>query len=84
MRKKIADGGFETPYRLPEADRGTRVRTDQTDKGLPAVLVAERRKSARRMGNDLHRPQPHKARKSRMRRLLSQNRNVKGAIWTGS
>src|ERR1700682_735610 len=43
---------------IAKASGGTGVRTDQTGARIPPVPVARRRKSARRVGNDLHRPHP--------------------------
>jgi len=48
MRKKIDDGGFETPT-IAKASSGTSVRTDQTGTRLPPVPVAGRRESAGRV-----------------------------------
>src|SRR4051812_21458807 len=42
---------------IEKASGRTGVRTDQTGPRLPPVPVAGRRKSARRVGHDLHRPQ---------------------------
>src|SRR5204863_6036312 len=59
---------------IEKASGGTCVRTDQTGARLPPVPVAGYRKSACRVGHDLHRPQPPEAvhpRKGRLRRLLS-------------
>ena len=39
MRKKIDDGGFETPLPIEKASGGTGVRTDQTGTRLPPVLL---------------------------------------------
>src|SRR5436305_1439594 len=58
---------------IEKASGGTCVRTDQTGARLPPVPVAGYRKSACRVGHDLHRPQPPEAvhpRKGRLRRLL--------------
>src|SRR5258708_23704303 len=46
---------------IEKASGGTSVRTDQTGTRLPPVPVARPRESARRMGHDLHRPQPPQA-----------------------
>src|SRR5271169_5197859 len=46
---------------IEKASGGTGVRTDQAGSRLPPVPVAGRRESARRMGHDLHHPQPPEA-----------------------
>jgi hypothetical protein len=46
---------------IEKASGGTGVRTDQTGAGLPPVPIAGRRKSACRVGHDLHRRQPPEA-----------------------
>src|ERR1700758_999821 len=64
---------------IEKASGGTGVRTDQTGARLPPVPVARHRKSANRVGHDLHRPQPPQAvhpRKGRLSRLLSNKRPV--------
>ena len=83
MRKKIADGGFETPLPAQKADRRSGVRTDQAGPRLPPVPVARRRESPRRVGDDLHRPQPHQARKARLTGLAFHDKPDPSAIWTG-
>ena len=84
MRKKIADGGFDDTLPAAQADCRSGVRTDQTSPRLPPVPVARRRKRARRMGDDLPRPQPHQARKHRLSGLSFGNLPVPKPIWTGS
>src|SRR2546422_5664976 len=72
MRKKI-DERLRNTLPIEKASGGTCVRTDQTGARLPPVPVAGYRKSACRVGHDLHRPQPPEAvhpRKGRLRRLL--------------
>ena len=72
---------------IEKASGGTGVRTDQTGARLPPVPVAGRRKSACRVGHDLHRPQPPEAvhpRKRRLSPLLCKKRPAKTPIWTGS
>src|SRR6478672_7831179 len=46
---------------IEKASGGTGVRTDQAGARIPPIPVAGRRKSACRMGHDLHRPQPPEA-----------------------
>ena len=53
MRKKIDDGGFETPLPIEKASGGTGVRTDQAGARIPPIPVAGRRESAHRMGHHL-------------------------------
>src|SRR6202011_1424340 len=72
---------------IEKASGGTGVRTDQTGTRLPPVPVAGRRESARRMGHDLHHPQPPEAVHPRKRsRSLSRqtSTNARTPIWTGS
>jgi hypothetical protein len=52
---------------IEKASGGTSVRTDQTGTRLPPVPVARPGESARRMGHDLHRPQPSQAVQPRKR-----------------
>src|SRR6202040_3824320 len=70
---------------IAKASGGTGVRTDQTGSRLPPVPVAGRRESARRMGHDLHHPQPPEAvhpRKRSLSRLTSTcpNANLDGLL----
>src|SRR5260370_2023140 len=67
-----------------KANRRAGVRTDQASQRLQAVPVARHRESEGRMGLDLHRPQPHQARKSRLTSLSLRKPNRAKAIWTGS
>ena len=72
---------------IEKASGGTGVRTDQTGTRLPPVPVAGRRESARRMGHDLHHPQPPEAvhpRKRRLSRLPCNKCPSQRPIWTGS
>src|SRR4029077_7141143 len=72
---------------IEKASGGTGVRTNQTGARLPPVPVAGRRKSACRVGHDLHRPQPPEAvhpRKRRLSPLLCKKRPATMPIWTGS
>ena len=64
-------GGMAKSVSPQEANRGAGLRTDQTSKRVQAVPVARHRESEGRMGPDLHRPQPHQARPSRMSALPS-------------
>ena len=67
-----------------KADRRAGVRTDQAGTRLPPVPVAWRRESTRRMGVDLHRPQPHQARQGRLTMRSFVKPENPRAIWTGS
>ena len=64
MRRQAEAGGMAQPLPIAKADRGAGVRTDQAGTRLPPVPVARRRESACRVGDDLHRPQPHQARQA--------------------
>ena len=64
-------GRMAKPLPAQEANRRAGVRTDQASKRVQAVPVARRRESEGGMGVDLHRPQPHQARQSRLSQLSS-------------
>ncbi len=87
MRKKIDDGGFETPYRLRKQVVEPVFGQIKQARGFPPVPVAGRRESARRMGHHLHHPQPPEAvhpRKRRLSRLPCNKCPSQRPIWTGS
>src|SRR4051812_38513998 len=78
---KIEAGRMAKPVSVEEADRGTGVRTDQAGPRLPPVPAARYRRRCGRMGDDLHRPQPHKARKGNLIGLFSKQ---PATTWTNS
>src|SRR5215218_10105455 len=78
---KIEAGRMAKPVSVQEADRGTGVRTDQAGPRLPPVPAARHRRRCGRMGDDLHRPQPHKARKGNLIGLFSKQ---PATTWTDS
>src|SRR5215207_6544589 len=78
---KIEAGRMAKPVSVEEADRGTGVRTDQAGPRLPPVPAARHRRRCGRMGDDLHRPQPHKARKANLIGLFSKQ---PATTWTNS
>jgi hypothetical protein len=87
MRKKIDDGGFETPYRLRKQVVEPVFGQNQTGARLPPVPVARRRESTCRVGHDLHHPQSPETfhpRKGRLRRLPCNKCPAAMPIWTGS
>jgi hypothetical protein len=67
MRKKIADGGFETPYRLRKQIVEAVFGQIKQARGFRQFLGPGKRPG--RMGDDLHRPQPRKARQPRQRNM---------------
>src|SRR6266851_5789876 len=72
---------------IAKAGGGTGVRTNQTGARIPPVPVAGRRKSARRVGHDLHHPQPPEAVHPRKGLLSPRTCNkcpIAMPIWTGS
>src|SRR5215218_9472566 len=78
---KIEAGRMAKPVSVEEADRGTGVRTNQAGPRLPPVPAARHRRRCGRMGDDLHRPQPHKARKGNLIGLFSKQ---PATTWTNS
>jgi transposase len=82
MRDKLKRAAKQV--QVQEANRRAGLRTDQAGKGLQAVPVARHRESEGRMGDDLHRPQPHQDRKGRVSRLSFMKQPRARGIWTGS
>ena len=56
MRKKIDDGGFETPYRLRKQVVEPVFEQIKQARGFRQFLLRGRRESACRVGHDLHPP----------------------------
>ena len=86
MRKKIEDGGFETPYRLRKQVVEPVFGQIKQARGFRQFLLRGV-KSACRVGHDLHHPQSPETfhpRKGRLRRLPRNKCPAAMPIWTGS
>jgi hypothetical protein len=87
MRKKIDDGGFETPYRLRKQVVEPVFGQIKQARGFRQFLLRGVEKVRAEWGHDLHHPQPPQAvhpRKSCLSRLPCNNWPVAMPIWTGS
>ncbi len=77
--------GAAEPLQAQKASRRAGVRTDQTGKRVQTVPVTRHRQRKSRMGADLHRAQPRKARPGYLSGLsFIPPTHANEAIWTGS
>ncbi|MET3524589.1 hypothetical protein ABID25_006460 [Mesorhizobium abyssinicae] len=83
MRDKLKRAGWRSKYRLRKQIVEP-VLGQISKQGVQAVLVAGHREGERRMGDNLHRPQPHKARQRRLSRLSFMKQPDAKTNWTGS
>ena len=84
MRDKLKRAGWRSRYRLRKQVVEPVFGQIKQARGFRQFLLRGDRESDGRMGADLHRPQPHQARNSRMSRLAFIEQPSPRTIWTGS